>query len=301
MNLFVAAFPRSGTTFLGKVLVNELGLYSSPESHFLFHLYRAIESAGEINKQQLSAILSKNFKYQVWNISPELPEVLNIGNFVAFYEELIACFNNVSRQRVRDNVTLDHTPENMINQGYINQFFPNSIQLHLIRDPRAVFASIKHVKWGPNTALSFIQEWERAERDWHARPQHTKVVNIKFEDFVQDPKPVIQELKGVLGNYQSDSNAQFILPGYTQKQHKLVSSGKGDTSRIQAWKDILTKRDIELIEGSEVAKAYFDRHGYQAMSSGRTSGIIERITNRTLNKGLKAVNRLKRQVDGDGY
>ena len=123
MNIFIAAFPRSGTTFLAKKIVEHFGLYSSPESHFLFHIYRAINNHGAITKKQLSAILEKDFKYRVWDICPELPEILNSDNLLDFYEQLIACYNKVSIDQVRANLTLDHTPENMINQDFIHHFF----------------------------------------------------------------------------------------------------------------------------------------------------------------------------------
>jgi hypothetical protein len=301
MNLFVAAYARTGTTFLAKVLVEKLGFYSSPESHFLFQIYRKIKDNGAITNDDLHTLLSRHFKFQVWDIAPNLPEVLSRDKFVAFYQELLACYNKVSIEQVAANVTLDHTPENMINQPFIQYFFPDSLTLRLIRDPRAVFASAKKVKWGPNTALSFLEEWERTEKSWLDRPTATQYIEIVYEQFIVEPQPFLDEITNKVGEYRGSKDPRFNLPSYTSKQHQLVSSGKGDTSRIDAWKTSLSAREIEILEGSDVLRRYLEMYHYDCLTDGVQATRLERIMDRPVNKLNKAINRLKRKVDGDGY
>ncbi|MCF2947759.1 sulfotransferase [Paraglaciecola aquimarina] len=301
MNLFVAAYPRSGTTYLAKVLVKELGIYSSPESHFLFSLYREIQNKKIIEKHLLESILKQHFKFRVWEIEPELPDSLHVDNFLSFYENIMACYNQVSIEKVKANVTVDHTPENMINQTHIQKFFPDSIQLHLIRDPRAVFASLKFVNWGPNNVLTFIESWGKSEIAWQAKPAGINVFDIKFDDLVVDSAPIIEKLKPKLGAFTGDPNAKFILPNYTRKQHKLVNSGKGDFSRIDAWKSVLSKREIKLLEGNELIRTYLINNEYEIVSQGCKPNTLEKVAARPLDKVLKGVNRIKRVMNGDKY
>jgi hypothetical protein len=266
MKIFIAAYPRSGTTLLAKVLVENYGFYSSPESHFLFEMYYALKKNNStLRSFDLKELLTRNFKFNSWNLQNVNYFDLNINNFHIFYEEILANYNNVSRSDIKKGISLDHTPENLINLEQINSCYDYSVNIRLTRDPRATFASIKKLKWGPNTAYSFQKSWEKYETNWLKHSKHIpedRVLEIKYEDLILNEELTISKLADFLPRYISSDNKEFKIPSYTKNQHKLIGSNKLDKSRIAAWQDKLSYKEMSILNSNTTLRNFLDIYKY---------------------------------------
>lgn len=150
----------------------------------------------------------------------------------------------------------DKTPAYTRFVDTLAKMYPNSVFVHIVRDPRAVAASWIETDWGPNTPFHAGREWcqrvGEATQSLGHLPDCRKAV-IRFEDFVtqaEDTLKPICELIGVpyipamLEKRDEESDAlptKFFQTLHARSQKSL------DPSRMDRWRSI-DDRKIALIE-----------------------------------------------------
>lgn len=298
--LFVFGPSRSGTTLLATRLAAHGGGVAPPELQFI---YSAINSGCFSPDESLDFNYAYKFmlnEYSFHNLCLShkdifLAEVLFKESSMRFCDFCYAILKVYSENICRNTDTsfiVEHSP---VSRRYVSQlvaYFPNSKFVGIIRDPRAVFSSLKKLHWGPNTAEYFSIWWKNAILDVHSakyfNAQLVKVVN--FEDYVSNPDFIISDIFSFHNITSSDSlNVNYMVSSYTKEQHKLVA-GKIDITRSQAWKKELNKTDITIIESN--CKDAMKYHGYNLYTHAKTSKA-SRIINAIPEKPLYYYGRLK--------
>jgi hypothetical protein len=146
---------------------------------------------------------------------------------------------------------VDHTPANIMHARTVLELFPESSLIHLVRDPRAVAASVLPLDWGPASAREAAGWWlTRVAAGLAAESAYPgRVHRVHYEDVVGDPGPALERLVTALALPPDDGSADRgpQVPTYTRAQHRLVSQPP-DAERISAWRSALSPRQIETIE-----------------------------------------------------
>jgi hypothetical protein len=148
---------------------------------------------------------------------------------------------------------VDHTPANIRCGATLLEQFPEAKLIHVVRDGRAVSASILPLDWGPNTIDEAAHNWmQRLAVALAAESYlgHDRIMRVRYEDVVRDPDRVLRTVCAHVGiDFQSQMTEGdgFDSPAYTARQHTLVGR-RPDASRIDAWKSCLTERQIEIFE-----------------------------------------------------
>lgn len=251
MIYFITSYPRSGTTFFAKKLVKELGFYSVPESHFLHEIYQFLENSadGRISYKKYQKICNSSFKFRVWDV--ELPKYryLDQSNLAEFFYQLVADYNDVSLESVKQGEIVDHTPENTFFVNQHEKYFINESRfIALIRDPRSLYNSIRKLKWGPNTPHYFCNHFLGYMYEIEKLKDKTNTTFICYESFVNDYQLEFDKLLENSSNYKRNSTKKFVLPKYTLSQHSLVSNEKADAKRVDAWRTELDEKSVYIIE-----------------------------------------------------
>jgi hypothetical protein len=147
---------------------------------------------------------------------------------------------------------IDHTPRNTEYAWALLPLFPEAIVLHIVRDGRAVAASVMPLDWGPNQIHKAAEYWSKsvgaglAAELWNP-PQ---IVRVRYEDLIQQPASTLRHLCSRIGiDYQDgmSQGAGFTVPRYTSKQHNLVGQPP-DPTRASSWERQLSQRQIEIFE-----------------------------------------------------
>ncbi len=141
----------------------------------------------------------------------------------------------------------EKTPSNLMHIPFIKELFPDSLFVHIIRDPRATIASMMKIPWAPNnvhdTAI-FLKEaykrWFEIKRD---KVKLGDFMEVKLEDFVQSPDKILAEIYSRAGVMAVHSN----LPPMS-------------LDRINGWKTSLSQDEIEEI--NEILKDEMKELGY---------------------------------------
>jgi hypothetical protein len=149
---------------------------------------------------------------------------------------------------------------------YMNSIFPDAIFIHVIRDPRAVVSSLLKVQfwsqgggftqpwWKNGLSAEFLQEWHRygsspsalaavqwkqiIEIAWEEKShlENERYFEIRYEDFVEDPNRVIDDICHKVGLRPCNSLSAYII-----SSRKISDMNK-------KYLDHLTLSDIGTIE-----------------------------------------------------
>jgi hypothetical protein len=149
-------------------------------------------------------------------------------------------------------VWIDHTPEHLRS---IPDLLTSSLAVHgvhVLRDGRAVAASMKAVDWGPRDVVPLAEWWLARVAEGFAATQllEDRAAQLRFEDLLADPEAELRRLCTTLGlDYSAamPTSRALAVPDYTRLQHRHVGHAP-DASRAEAWRRELPRREQELFE-----------------------------------------------------
>lgn len=253
--VFICGCPRSGTTFLGSLLGSGSGCITTPESQFITDIAYKI-SLGKISPkfQDIKEELLNNFRFKLWNINQEMQNIQSSGKEDALLDlvwQSIDLFASKISKTSWDT-WIDHTPENINCINFLCNKFIHSYFIHIIRDGRGAFSSIKPLDWGPNSVIRGAKWWEHKVAPGLAAEQAFSkcIIRVHYEDLVMNPE---KELKKICNFIDIPFNSSmvmgngYIVPNYTKDQHKFVGKPP-EKSICDKWKTKLTPREIEIFE-----------------------------------------------------
>lgn len=244
---------------LGSILGAAKGCVVTPESHFKQTLLQSQSTSYklDIDRDQLFSEMERNFRFKIWQTAlPErstCPPQLTPSDYSKLIRHLVDQY--AQAHGTTDWQTwIDHTPQNIQNTEMLMHLFPKSKFIHLVRDPRAIAASVLPLDWGPDTGKEAAIFWaQKLAYGLSLEQNHPdRCLRVYFEDIIRTPKKTISGICEFCGIEYHDSMLEggaFQLPKYTQKQHQLVG-GRPDPSRLDAWRKQLDVWQISTIENT---------------------------------------------------
>jgi hypothetical protein len=243
--IFVAGCGRSGTTLFASLLARRYGLVMTPESQFLV---RTLAETGGLTPRAASSL-----RLRLWELDDagSILAAASPNGPAAAMRALVVRYAERSGQGPAKH-WVDHTPSNISYVDTLLALFPEARVVHLVRDPRAVAASVVPLDWGPASPRAAAQWWlRRLAAGLAAEAAHPdRVLRLRYEDLVDDVDGVLEEFGNRCGLGPADLSPADApgLPRYTARQHELVGRPV-DPSRANAWRGDLSSHDIAIVEG----------------------------------------------------
>jgi len=273
---FILGCGRSGSTLLRTMLTKDPQIVIPPESYVLPKIIRKFYRKAYLPWNQLTSMVINGFEkhpeFSTWNISLEktlqscqaLPEKQqSLANII----EMI--YLNYGLHRVEKSQQFipqdamiwgDKTPKNSQFIDHIQALFPKAKYIHLIRDPRAVFAS--YIKSGlaskksMNEADYIVWFWLKAHGTIEKNKKNLGkecFLVIHYEDLIRQPKSTMQSVCDYLGVDFQESMLKFWLDqenlGDVEKYHHHRNTQKPiDVKNIGKWKYELSPEQIKFVE-----------------------------------------------------
>jgi hypothetical protein len=172
--IFIVGCHRSGTTLLRLMLDSHRRISCGPETGLL---------------SDLATLTRKNAGY-LKNYG--LPEEYWDRKFAEFFDSFKRDYA-LSRGKSR---WADKTPKYALSLEYILRLFPGCQIVHLVRDGRDVVASHRS-RWGYWSAIKATAKWPRyirAARSAGSVLPPNRYIEIRYEDLVREPEPVLRKL-----------------------------------------------------------------------------------------------------------
>lgn len=241
--LFIIGCQRSGTTMLASLLNASEQCETAPESQFKFSLLNDREF-DHTNSDRLD----KDFRFKLWKQDLGFLKGKSFSNYEIFSELIQERF-----KREDSFIFVDHTPENVEYVGQLMRYFPNAKFLHLIRDGRGVYQSLKNVVWGPKDPITAARWWQKKVA-WGLACQHLvprqNYFSVRYEDILSQPFETMTSISHWL---EIEFNERMLvgdnnfLPDYTKSQHQLVGR-KINVSNIDRWRTSLSDEEIYFFQ-----------------------------------------------------
>ena len=264
--VFIGACPRSGTTFLGERLGALLNGRVTPESQFKREILAAF---AEGRSQDVPGILDDSFYYRLWTERPARAdlEAAIVDGPEAVFARLVFP-DGIDRHP--NGIWIDHTPVNFSLFNTLITVFPQAQFVHLVRDGRAVFASVRKLDWGPKNPVDAAWWWQaQVSAGLAASQMHPeRCLTVTYErllcgdpdDWSQLTRFVTGDAELALSEADITKQGSYNVPDFTRHQHARVGTGLA-RERAEAWKQDLTSREIEIFEAN--AGSLLDPLGYE--------------------------------------
>lgn len=283
--IFIGGCSRSGTTLLGAMLGSHSECLCVPESQFKIDVLRySYQNKRDSDIEYILDKIKNHWRFKLdFNIDLGSVPLAEIGSSFPELIRWIVHKYGEKLGKLNPNIWVDHTPSNIRYVATLFQHFPEAKIIHIVRDGRAVAASIMRLDWGPNTINTAAHFWiDRvayglaAESFWGGG----RVMRITYEELVKEPEITLKRLCRWLDiDYQNGmvKANDFIVPEYVAGQHALI--GKlPNAERINAWEKVLTPRQIEVFESLTCDFlryfGYAPKYGLKARSMTRMERFI---------------------------
>lgn len=254
--VFIGGCARSGTTMLGSILGAHRACVCVPESQFATDLLREYVRTGQdLELPEMVDRLREHFRFRLWQLPIDWDAEV-CSDCVSSYPDLMEFLvRRYAGEHGRESAAIwvDHTPSNTRYATTLLDVFPDAKFIHLVRDGRAVSASICPLDWGPNVVAVAAPWW--AEHVGYglaaeASLGRARVLRLRYEDILLRPYETIRGAADFLGLDFDPGMVEaggFTRPVFTRNEHALVGRPP-DRSRVDAWKASLTDREVEIFE-----------------------------------------------------
>jgi hypothetical protein len=294
--LFIGGCPRSGTTLLARLLLKLDAATAPPESQFKSELVSG-DPDGSARKEEI-ARLSAHWQRRAW----QLPQVSEWPWRSSTRRQLMEWLVRSHAGRPNGDILwIDHTPDNMRESAALGHMFPESRFIHIVRDCRAVYASVRGLDWGPNTPGTTARWWLQCLAHGSAAQERLgagRCLRVVYEELLEEPEGAVAEIGRWLGASMGDADVRaYDIPGYSRQQHALVNEAV-DKGRALAWQQVLRPREIEVIES--ICGGMLSQLGYQRRCPGPrpmsrfealSEGAVEGLRRAALNPVRRTIRR----------
>lgn len=305
--LFIVGCPRSGTTWTLMLLAQHPKTVAAQHVSF-FHALRHLEDwwLGTQKRKQGA------FGQSVVSIakdaeSPEkgvkFDDLITEERFYAMCRRAADdLFSGILERRPDAEVLVEKTPENVRIAPFIAKVYPDAYFLHIVRDPRAVYASLKSaVKTFeksasfPGNPIAGARFWEDDVSRGVAIPEVSdRYLEVRYESMLENGEAELARIYEWLGMpVTPDFCAKAVEAASMKNLRKIESAPQSFFRRGEAdgWKDELSEEEIRILE--YMLGEWLDRLGY-----ARTLGTdVKKPVKLALEQQLQStVNRIERTL-----
>ena len=211
--VFVVGAARSGTTLLRLMIDCHPEFAIPPESHFVVTLAARRLRLREHSSAALEAALAHH-RFALWKLDPGEARAHVVASRPVTYADVMRGLFEAYASHRGARRWGDKTPGYVESLPLLDEFFPDARFIHVIRDGRAVAASVAEKPWGPPTPVSAAWWWRgRVQKGRHdgARLGPKRYLEIRYEDLVAQPR---ESLTSVCEFLDEDfDEAMFDYPG----------------------------------------------------------------------------------------
>ncbi|MFG6096142.1 sulfotransferase [Leptothoe sp. ISB3NOV94-8A] len=275
--IFIVGMPRSGTTLLTSMLSTHPRIAIAPETHYLCYWMRQYKNLKLSSDQDFDIFWqtlshSQRFSYFGIDANKTRERILAKGSpshqhiFAGWLEEYA---NAINKPRWGEK-----TPLHYQHLHQLFTWFPNAQAIWMLRDPRAVAASLSKVPWASNYIHIHAEQWHESlrnfERNWQ---RDSRVMLLRYEKLIQQPEQSLTTLCQFLG----ETYALEMLTARSEVNHPLINRQGWavqhlqsvlepiSTNAIHKWQRELANHQIEIIDVLTFPNAA--NYGYLASAS----------------------------------
>ena len=264
--LFILGAPRSGTTYLAKLVSQAFGYAMGPEGQFVVKFARRINRYGPLsntaNLRHLVTDISADMMFvtlrEQYGVDITVSDILERTAESTYAGIVEAVFRAIADRRNLPRIGTKY-PDFALHLPYLESLFKSRGKyLCVVRDGRDVFLSLQGVPWGHMSAYAAAKRWvciDQRVREFSETRAGERLLCITYEELLSD-------LDGTLGKLELFLKIS-ISPNI--RAHMLEGADKrlSYKENCRKWKAAMTQNDQYVYEA--IAGDTLRRHGYETM------------------------------------
>jgi hypothetical protein len=275
--LFLSYCNRSGSTYLANLLSRSPEICVCPEAEIIYELLltKPNQSIKKTRTEKIKYILRKDKKFGLWKLVTEKliqENQTGFDNFLNILDGFQQLYFPLAKLILFKHNYLIHLKEQLADERFY--------QIHLLRDPRAVFSSQKSTV-SPytgmpmsNNVLAFTDNWNNFMFDVLQQQNVERVFTIKYEDVITNCDITLNaltsrlpvELKWENFKYYPAQLVQWISDEYKPIHQHIEKEPLREN--LFKWKEMLSAAECGLIEKTMIPSPF-----YPKKNSGNNSNI----------------------------
>ena len=167
----------------------------------------------------------------------------------------------------------EKTPGHELYLDEILTFYPSAKIIYILRDPRAVYNSLKNIEWNKNQFISvIIKRWNKSIDVIKKYEDDDRFKLITYEDLVNKTEESIKSIcyfideeynKDMIFNRKNEFTPTENLDLISSVSHeKSFSKRNIDSKSLFKWRNSLTQFEISIIEtfsNQEIFNKYYNK------------------------------------------
>jgi hypothetical protein len=194
--IFIVGSPRSGTTLMRSLIDAHPSIFCPPCETFLF------------------TNLNATFNGHIWKDHYEQLPFSRSALIQWFRNYVLELFANLSL-RAGKMRWAEKTPSHVLFLQFIDEVFPDSQVIHMIRNGYDVVRSLKNIHWAPRDVRVNSREWIRHVKGgqrYGKQLSENRYIEVRFEKLLNDPEAVLKRLCIFLGEPYDPKMLDFHKP-----------------------------------------------------------------------------------------
>jgi hypothetical protein len=274
--IFILGMARSGTTLIRSILNSHPNIAIPRETSFFYLLDEFLKktrknSISDYNKNEFWKWYSNKRRFKYLDLDPSaVKRDIDFSRDQGYFKNV---FQSVMDNHMKNKGKIrwaEKTPGHELYLNKIFEFYPDAKIIFMIRDPRAVYASLKKVPWGVQFVSVAIKRWNSSLKILKTYKNDKRIIGIRYEDLVSDSERIVKSICNFL---EEDYNEEILNErkkltnskgsNWTSKYELEVSRGI-DSNSLEKWKNELTDFQISAIENycdKESLNTYYDSYG----------------------------------------
>lgn len=269
--------PRSGTTLLTSMLSAHPRIAIAPETHYLCYWmrqYKTLDLSSPKDFETFWQAVSRSQRFSYFGINAHKTRERILAKGVPSHQHVLWSWLEEYAHTINKPRWGEKTPLHYQHLDSLLTWFPNARIVWMLRDPRAVTASLNHVPWASSYAHIHAQKWQESlthfEQKWQKDP---RVMLLQYEAFVQQPESHLIDLcqfldetyiPQMLTARNEDQNLLTNRQGWAVKHLKTALQPVSAKS-ITKWQQELAHHQIEIVDALTFPQAA--NYGYISTTS----------------------------------
>jgi hypothetical protein len=258
--IFITGLPRSGTTLLAAMLGAHPRLVCGPETYF-FHCLAGV-SARALCRHADWPKAAVDFLFSIRYVGESMPANFGLtrreltetlGRLEPSIPSILSGMLDLYTQRQGKQRWVEKTPPHLLCTAEIRKYYPESLIIRIVRDPRDNARSQMGLPLGPATMLQGLAYWRRY--DELSAPffeVDSRCHTLRYEDLVREPESTLRELCRAIGEdfdpAMLDTSKSASLVNAANEPYKAKVAERVDASRAEAWRESFSEDELRLAE-----------------------------------------------------
>ena len=264
---FVVGCNRSGTTLLRAMLDSHPDLGVPPEAYFTIGALRGATGGASFDAAALLDVIAADRSFANWDLPTTALDPLRADPPDGAADLVRGVYDAYASKNGKPRAG-DKTPRNVLHVDLLASALPEARFVHLVRDGRDVVASVREHLLGPESLPAAIDYWRdrvNAGRRAGATIGAERYLEIRYEDLVADPEPVLRDVCSFLDLAYTDA-----MLGYTARADQVIAGvwdarnhegvARPPTAGVRDWRTTMSRPDVQLVD--ELAGDLLDELGY---------------------------------------